>query len=50
MAGDKHTGSLESCIKAALARQAGTVQTLETEIENGKAINEFDIRGADGKE
>ncbi|MBU3735807.1 MAG: peptidase M4 [Methylobacterium sp.] len=50
MAADKHTGRLESCMKAALAKQAGTVQTLEAEIEKGKAIYEFDIRGADGKE
>ena len=50
MAADKHTGRLESCMKAALAKQAGTVQTLEAEIEKGKAIYEFDIRAADGKE
>jgi len=50
MAADKHTGRLETCMKAALAKHAGAVQTLEAEIEKGKAIYEFDIRGADGKE
>lgn len=49
-AADKHTGKLETCMKAALAKHAGTVQTLEAEIEKGKPIYEFDIRGTDGKE
>ena len=49
-AAEKHTGRLETCMKAALAKHAGFVQTLEAEIEKGKAIYEFDIRTADGKE
>lgn len=46
----KHTGALETCMKAALAKYPGAVQTLEAEIEQGKAIYEFDIRAKDGKE
>lgn len=49
-AADKHSGRLETCMKAALAKHPGDVQTLEAEIEKGKAIYEFDIRAADGKE
>lgn len=49
-AADKHSGKLETCLKAALAKHPGAVQTLEAEIENGKPIYEFDIRGKDGKE
>lgn len=45
-----HTGKLETCLKAALAKHPGDVQTLEAEIEKGKPIYEFDIRGKDGKE
>jgi len=47
---DKHTGRMETCLKAALAKHPGEVQTLEAEIEKGKPIYEFDIRGKDGKE
>jgi uncharacterized membrane protein YkoI len=50
LAADKHTGKLETCLKAALAKHPGNVQTLEAEIEKGKPIYEFDIRGKDGKE
>lgn len=50
IAADKHTGRLETCMKAALAKHPGWVQTLEAEIEKGKPIYEFDIRGTDGKE
>ncbi len=49
-AADKHTGKLETCLKAALAKYPGDIQTLEAEIEKGKAIYEFDIRTKDGKE
>lgn len=49
-AADHHKGALETCMKAALAKHSGFVQTLEAEIENGKPIYEFDIRTADGKE
>lgn len=49
-AGDAHTGKMETCMKAALAKHPGDVLTLEAEIENGKPIYEFDIKGKDGKE
>jgi len=49
-AGDAHTGRLETCLKAALKKHPGEVLTLEAEIEKGKPIYEFDIKGADGKE
>jgi uncharacterized membrane protein YkoI len=49
-AGDAHTGKMETCMKAALAKHPGEVLTLEAEIENGKPIYEFDIKGKDGKE
>ena len=49
-AAGNHTGALETCMKAALAQHSGYVQTLEAEIEKGKATYEFDIRGTDGKE
>ena len=45
-----HTGAVESCLKAALAKHPGDVISLEAEIENGKPIYEFDIKGKDGKE
>ncbi|MFM1956338.1 MAG: hypothetical protein RIR20_1158, partial [Pseudomonadota bacterium] len=45
-----HTGALETCLKAALAKHPGDVISLEAEIENGKPIYEFDIKGKDGKE
>jgi uncharacterized membrane protein YkoI len=45
-----HKGSMESCMKAALAKHSGTVISLEAEIENKKPIYEFDIKGDDGKE
>jgi uncharacterized membrane protein YkoI len=50
LAGDTHKGSMETCMKAALAKHAGDVISLEGEIENGKPIYEFDIKGKDGKE
>lgn len=43
-------GSLEKCTMAALSKHPGTVQTMEAEIENGKAIYELDILGKDGRE
>ena len=49
-AGPKHTGKMETCMKAALAKHPGEVLTLEAEIEKGKPIYEFDIKGKDGKE
>jgi len=49
-AADQHKGRMETCLKAALAKHPGDVQTLEAEIEKGKPIYEFDIRGKDGKE
>jgi uncharacterized membrane protein YkoI len=49
-AADKHTGRMETCMKAALAKHPGKVLSLEAEIENGKPIYEFDIKGADGVE
>ncbi len=45
-----HKGSMETCMKAALAKHSGTVISLEAEIENKKPIYEFDIKGNDGKE
>ena len=48
--GHKHTGKMESCMRAALAAHPGDVISLEAEIENGKPIYEFDIKGKDGKE
>ncbi len=45
-----HKGNMETCMKAALAKHAGTVISLEAEIENKKPIYEFDIKGNDGKE
>lgn len=42
--------SMEKCLKAALAKHAGAVETMEMEISNGKAQYEFDIRAEDGKE
>ena len=49
-AGDAHTGKMETCLKAAMAKHAGSIVSLEAEIENGKPIYEFDIKGNDGKE
>lgn len=45
-----HKGSMETCMKAALAKHPGAVISLEAEIENKKPIYEFDIKGNDGKE
>lgn len=45
-----HGDPLEACLKAALAKHPGKVISLEAEIENGKRIYEFDIKGNDGKE
>lgn len=50
MAADTHKGRLETCLKAALKKHPGEVLTLEAEIEKGRPIYEFDIKGADGKE
>lgn len=50
LAADKHTGKLETCMKAALAKHPGAVISLEAELEAGKPSYEFDIKGADGKE
>ena len=49
-AGDSHTGKMEACMKAALAKYPGTVLSMEAEVENGKSVYEFDILGKDGKE
>jgi len=49
-AADKHTGKMESCMKAALAKHPGSVISMEAEIEDGKPTYEFDIKGTDGKE
>ena len=49
-AAPEHKGALETCMKAALAKHAGDVVSLEAEIEKGKPIYEFDIKGKDGKE
>lgn len=48
--GHTHSGKMETCMKAALAKHPGEVLTLEAEIEKGKPIYEFDIKGKDGKE
>jgi len=45
-----HKGRMETCMKAALALHPGTVISLEAEIEDGKRIYEFDIKGNDGRE
>ncbi len=45
-----HKGAVETCLKAALAKYPGQVISLEAEIEKGKPIYEFDIKGKDGKE
>jgi len=42
--------SMENCMRAALAKYPGTVETMEMEISNGKPHYEFDIRAEDGKE
>ena len=47
---DSHTGAVESCLSAVLAKHPGNVISLEAELENGKPIYEFDIKGKDGKE
>jgi len=49
-AAETHTGRMETCMHAALARHPGRVVTLEAEVEKGRAIYEFDIQGFDGKE
>ncbi len=49
-AAPEHKGAVETCMKAALAKHPGDVISLEAEIENGKPIYEFDIKGKDGKE
>ncbi len=48
--GHAHSGKMETCMKAALAKHPGEVLTLEAEISEGKAQYEFDIKGKDGKE
>ena len=50
IAAEKFTGKLETCMKAALAKHAGEIISLEAELDKGKAIYEFDIKGKDGKE
>jgi len=42
--------SMEKCLKAALAKYPGTVETMEMEISNGKPQYEFDIVLTDGSE
>jgi uncharacterized membrane protein YkoI len=42
--------SMETCLKAALAKQAGTVVKLEFKDERGTPIYEFNIVGRDSKE
>lgn len=49
-AAPKHVGSMETCMKAALAKHPGEVLTLEAEISKGKAQYEFDIKDKEGKE
>lgn len=49
-AAEAHSGKLESCVKAALAKHPGKILSLEAEIEKGKPIYELDIKGKDGKE
>lgn len=50
---DKHTPKsktpLETCLNAALAKKPGSVVKLETKMEKGKLVYEFDIESADGK-
>jgi uncharacterized membrane protein YkoI len=41
--------TLETCMKAALAKKAGTVVKVEFKIERGTPIYEFDIESKDGK-
>ena len=41
--------SMETCLKAALAKQPGTVMKVEFKIEKGVPIYEFDIESKDGK-
>ena len=45
-----HGNKMEACMKAALTKHPGKVISLESEVEKGKPIYEFDIQGADGKE
>ena len=47
---DSHTVAVESCLAAVLAKHPGNVISLEAELENGKPIYEFDIKGKHGKE
>jgi len=49
-AGQTHSGKMETCMKAALAKHPGEVLTIEAEISGGKAQYEFDIKDKDGKE
>lgn len=50
---DKHMANsktpLETCLGAALAKKPGNVVKLETKMEKGKLVYEFDIETADGK-
>lgn len=46
----EHKGALETCLKAAQAKHPGDVVSLEAELDKGKPIYEFDIKGKDGKE
>ena len=48
--GHTHKGPMETCMNAALKKHPGEVVSLEAEIDNGKAIYEFDIKGTDGLE
>ncbi len=41
--------SLETCMKAALAKKSGTVVKVELKLEKGTPIYEFDIESKDGK-
>jgi len=50
LAADKFAGKFETALKAALAKHPGEVISVEAELDNGKAIYEFDIKSADGKE
>ena len=45
----KTKASLETCMKAALAKQSGKVVKVEFKIEKGTPIYEFDIESKDGK-
>ncbi len=49
-AADKFTGKFETALKAAQAKHPGEVNSVEAELDKGKAIYEFDIQGKDGKE